>query len=158
LYLIYFFYSLLSSLLKQALHSPFAWSLRVVRKSIYNTIIARHSLPSDVLNSLNYFNFIPKIKLSNNDLVSIRVHLKNKDWLPWINKWDNTNSGYAGIKGNDIDGIQIKSTKHDMYYRAHTINGKWLSWINKVDDTSSGYAGIYGKSIDAIQVYIGIIK
>jgi len=95
-----------------------------------------------------------KIKLSNNDTILIRAHIKNKNWLSWVNKWDNTNDGYAGIKGVDIDGIQIKSSNHVIYYRVHILKGKWLSWINKVDDTNEGYAGIYGKSIDAIQVYL----
>lgn len=95
-----------------------------------------------------------RIKLSNNDDILIRAHLKGKDWLSWVNKWDDTNNGYAGIKGIDIDGIQIKSNKNIINYRVHLKNNKWLSWIKKADDTNSGYAGIYGKSIDAIQVFI----
>lgn len=38
-----------------------------------------------------------------------RVHLKNGSWLPWVFKVDNTNSGYAGIKGKEIDLVQIKT-------------------------------------------------
>lgn len=95
-----------------------------------------------------------KLKLSNNDSIFIRAHLKNKDWLSWVHKYNNTNDGYAGIKGLDIDGIQIKSNNYKVYYRVHILNGKWLNWINKVDDTNNGYAGIFGKSIDALQIYI----
>lgn len=38
-----------------------------------------------------------------------RVKLKgDKDFLPWVYKADNTNQGYAGIYGREIDAIQIK--------------------------------------------------
>lgn len=37
-----------------------------------------------------------------------RVHIKNESWLPWVFKVDNTNDGYAGIYGKEIDLIQIK--------------------------------------------------
>lgn len=37
-----------------------------------------------------------------------RVHLINGNWLPWVEKVDNTNQGYAGIYGKKIDAIQIK--------------------------------------------------
>lgn len=36
-----------------------------------------------------------------------RVHLKNGKFLDWVNKWDNTSSGYAGIYGKEIDAIEI---------------------------------------------------
>lgn len=38
-----------------------------------------------------------------------RVHLKRGDWLSWIDKVDDTNQGYAGIYGREIDAIQIRS-------------------------------------------------
>ena len=37
-----------------------------------------------------------------------RVHIKGQGWLAWVNKVDNTSSGYAGIYGKTIDAIQIK--------------------------------------------------
>jgi len=37
-----------------------------------------------------------------------RVHIKNGNWLDWVDKWDNTKSGYAGIYGKEIDAVQIK--------------------------------------------------
>lgn len=40
--------------------------------------------------------------------VTYRVHLKGGDWLPWVSKVDDTNQGYAGIYGKEIDAIQIK--------------------------------------------------
>lgn len=36
-----------------------------------------------------------------------RVHLKGGDWLSWITKVDDTNQGYAGIYGKEIDAIEI---------------------------------------------------
>jgi hypothetical protein len=83
-----------------------------------------------------------------------RVHLlgdpKDK-WLDWVVKTNDTNSGYAGIKGKKIDGVQIKNAT----YRVHLL-GKpkddWLDWVSKVDDTKDGYAGVYGYTIDCIQI------
>lgn len=37
-----------------------------------------------------------------------RVHLKDGGWLSWISKVDDSNKGYAGIYGKEIDAIQIK--------------------------------------------------
>ena len=45
---------------------------------------------------------------SSQGIVSYRVHLKGGNWLSWVNKADNTPSGYAGIIGREIDCIQIK--------------------------------------------------
>lgn len=40
--------------------------------------------------------------------VNYRVHIKGGSWLPWVNKVDDTNNGYAGIYGREIDAIQVK--------------------------------------------------
>ena len=53
----------------------------------------------------NLCNPIDGIQIEN---AVYRVHLKNGRWLPWVYKVDNTNSGYAGIYGREIDAIQIK--------------------------------------------------
>ena len=37
-----------------------------------------------------------------------RVHIKGGKWLPWVNKVDNTSSGYAGIYTKSIDAIQLQ--------------------------------------------------
>jgi len=37
-----------------------------------------------------------------------RVHIKNGKWCSWVNKVDDTNSGYAGVYGKEIDAVQIK--------------------------------------------------
>lgn len=84
----------------------------------------------------------------------IRVHLKGKpedDWLEWVIKADDTKNGYAGIKGRELDGVQIKNAT----YRVHLLgkpDDDWLDWVSKVDDTKDGYAGVYGYTIDCIQI------
>lgn len=40
--------------------------------------------------------------------VEYRVHLKGRNWLPWVKKADNSANGYAGIYGKEIDAIQMK--------------------------------------------------
>ena len=39
-----------------------------------------------------------------------RVHLLNGDWLHWVDGYDinDSNKGYAGIKGKVIDAIQVE--------------------------------------------------
>lgn len=44
----------------------------------------------------------------NQGFVEYRVHLKGGNWLPWVNKADGTNEGYAGIYGREIDAIQMR--------------------------------------------------
>lgn len=94
-----------------------------------------------------------QIRTENGGDTQYRAHILNGDWLPVVKKWDNTNQGYAGIKGKKIDCITIWSEKGKLSYRVHLKNGKWLPWvskygINKYDE----YAGIYGKEIDGIQI------
>ena len=45
---------------------------------------------------------------SNEGKLEYRAHLKDGKWLSWVDKFDDTNSGYAGIYGKAIDAIQIK--------------------------------------------------
>lgn len=52
----------------------------------------------------NIGNSIGGIQIKN---AKYRVHIQNGKWLEWVNKVDNTSNGYAGIKGKNIDAIQI---------------------------------------------------
>ena len=100
----------------------------------------------------NYGNSMGGIRIYGN--YELRVHLKGqpKDkWLNWIVKADDTDMGYAGIKGKDIDGVQIKNATYRVHLKGKPKD-KWLDWVNKVDNTKNGYAGVYGYSIDAIQI------
>lgn len=84
-----------------------------------------------------------------------RAHIKNGKWLPVVEKWDNTNEGYIGIKGKNIDAFTIWSENGNISYRAHIKNGKWLPWVTKYGiNKEDEYAGIYGKEIDGIQIKI----
>ena len=52
---------------------------------------------------------IDGIQIKSEDCtIKYRVHIKHGDWLAWVDKWDNTKNGYAGIIGKEIDAIQIK--------------------------------------------------
>lgn len=53
----------------------------------------------------NLGNAIDGLQIEN---AIYRVHLKGGDWLNWITKVDDTNRGYAGIYGKEIDGVQIQ--------------------------------------------------
>lgn len=53
----------------------------------------------------NIGNAIDGIQIKN---ATYRVHIKGGDWLPWVSKVDDTNNGYAGIYGKEIDAVQLK--------------------------------------------------
>ena len=80
------------------------------------------------------------------------------EWLPEVNKCDNTPEGYAGVGNDFISGFRCKPTYGDIIYQAHILNGEWLDEINsrdyKTNDISDGlsYAGIYNTPIDAIKI------
>lgn len=93
--------------------------------------------------------------------ITYRVHsCKGKKWYGAVTGYDkaDANNGYAGVKGNDIDGIAIKvsGVSGKLKYRVHTIKGKWLPWVSGYDtkDNNNGYAGNFGKKIDGIQIAI----
>ena len=54
----------------------------------------------------NLGNSIGGIQIKN---ATYRAHIKGGSWLSWVSKVDNTSDGYAGIKGKDIDAIEIKA-------------------------------------------------
>lgn len=92
--------------------------------------------------------------------ISYRVHLTNGKWLGWINQYDIENWAYgcAGIRGHNIDCLQMKLNGLDGYeiqYRASTVNSKdYLPWVTGVGANEYEYAGIYGRNIDRIQARI----
>ena len=87
---------------------------------------------------------------------SYRVHVKGGKWLPIVTKWDDTEQGYAGIKGKPIDGFAFKSEKGKVSYRVKTKKSGWLSWVSGFDTNNriNGYAGNLGEEITAIQIKI----
>ena len=80
------------------------------------------------------------------------------EWLPEVNKCDNTADGYAGIYKKPISGFRCKPEYGDIIYEAHLKGGNWLGAVNSKDyaknDTSNpnSYAGVYGKAIDGIRI------
>ena len=93
----------------------------------------------------------------NGDII-YEAHIKGGSWLGAVNSKDykkndrsNPNS-YAGIYGQKIDGIRIKSTKGYVDYRVHTIEDGWLPWARGFGENGNEYGGIYGHTIDGIQM------
>lgn len=82
------------------------------------------------------------------------AHIYNGKWLDEVNKWDNTDNGYAGIKGKDIDGLAIWSEKGKLSYRVKTDKKGWLPWVTgyNLKDSKNGYAGNLGEKIVAVEV------
>lgn len=99
------------------------------------------------------FRCIPE----NGDII-YEAHIKGGSWLGAVNSKDykkndksNPNS-YAGLYGQKIDGIRIKSTKGYVDYRVHTIEDGWLPWAKGFGENGNEYGGIYGHTIDGIQM------
>lgn len=82
---------------------------------------------------------------------------KREDWLPKVNSKDYSTGGdnsYAGIYGEPIDCIRIKTTRGWAKYRVQTIEDNWLPWVDSRTETGTeSYAGIYGHTIIGIQMY-----
>ena len=77
--------------------------------------------------------------------------LKITKYVFLINDW---NTGVAGSKNIEVDGIQIDFSGVSGYeakYRVSTIGSNaYLSWVVGTSD----YAGIFGKAIDKVQIEI----
>jgi len=77
------------------------------------------------------------------------------NWLPEVNKCDNTNDGYAGLGNTYISAFRCKPQYGEIIYQAHRINGDWLPEVTSKDysaNNGNSYAGIIGKPIDAIKI------
>lgn len=71
------------------------------------------------------------VKVSKGD-IKYRVHLRDGDWLDWVDGYDinDSNNGYAGIKGKVIDAVQVEFSGVGDYkatYRARK-QGKINLW------------------------------
>ena len=99
------------------------------------------------------FRCIPE----NGDII-YEAHIKGGNWLGAVNSKDykkndkNNPNSYAGLYGEAIDGIRIKSTKGYVDYRVHTIEDGWLPWARGFGENGNEYGGIYGHTIDGIQM------
>ena len=91
--------------------------------------------------------------------IRYRVHLLNGDWLPWVDGYDinDSNNGYAGIKGKVIDGLQVEFEGVGNYkatYRVRKQGQKFFDWQHNTekDSNQDGYAGLFGAKIDGLQI------
>ena len=98
------------------------------------------------------------VKVSKGN-IKYRVHLLNGDWLPWVDGYDinDSNNGYAGIKGKVIDAIQVEFSGVGDYkatYRVRKQRAGFWDWQHNTEKDSSqdGYAGLLGTKIDGLQI------
>lgn len=77
------------------------------------------------------------------------------EWLPEVNKCDDTNEGYIGIYGTPLTAFRCKPEHGELIYEVHTLNGEWIGAVNS-NDYSKGngdsFAGYLGKPIDGIRI------
>lgn len=98
------------------------------------------------------------IKVSKGN-IKYRVHLLNGDWLPWVGGYDinDSENGYAGIKGKVIDAIQVEFSGVGDYkatYRVRKQGAGFWDWQHNTekDSKQDGYAGVFDTKIDGLQI------
>ena len=98
------------------------------------------------------------IKVSKGN-IKYRVHLLNGDWLPWVTgcNINDSNNGYAGIKGKVIDAVQVEFSGVSDFkatYRVRKQGAGFWDWQHNTEKDSSqdGYAGVIGAKIDGLQI------
>lgn len=99
------------------------------------------------------------VKVSKGD-IKYRVHLLNGDWLDWVDGYDinDSNNGYAGIKGKVIDAVQVEFSGVGDYkatYRARKQGkNKFMPYQHNTehDTEQDGYAGVFDTKIDGLQI------
>lgn len=88
-------------------------------------------------------------------VLKYRVHLLGRGWLAWVEN----DADYAGVRGKEIDAVQMQLTGADGYEVKYRVSPKankgWYNWCTGLkDSTGDGYAGVFGKPIDCIQIKI----
>lgn len=75
----------------------------------------------------------------------------NGNWYPEVKNLED----YAGVKGQAVKSIAIKTDSGSVKYRVHIKNGNWLPYVTGYDinDITNGYAGNNRDDIDAVEVY-----
>jgi hypothetical protein len=98
---------------------------------------------------------------SNIGILNYRVHVKGKNWLPWVRDYNlkDSDHGYAGIKGKEIDAVQMTlegTNDYAVRYRVSPKNSKtWYGWYTNLEGSDNdGYAGVMGQPIDCVQIEI----
>ena len=99
------------------------------------------------------------IKVSEGS-IRYRVHLRDGDWLPWVDGYDinDSNNGYAGIKGKVIDAVQVEFSGVGDYKATYRVRkqgkNKFMPYQHNTehDTEQDGYAGVFGTKIDGLQI------
>lgn len=102
----------------------------------------------------NYLdNDLPNVKKGYTGTITYQGY--TNEWLPEVNKCDNTPEGYIGIYGTPLTAFRCKPEHGELIYEVHTLNGKWIGAVNS-NDYSKGngdsFAGYLGKPIDGIRI------
>ncbi len=79
-----------------------------------------------------------------------QVYTERGGWLPLVRGYNpfDAEEGFAGILGQEIEGIYATLSQGDIDYRVHTKNGRWLPVVKNRED----FAGILGQSIDGVML------
>lgn len=92
--------------------------------------------------------------------IKYKVHLKGKNWLPYVTGYDTTNiaNGYAGNGRDIIDTIEVCYNTHDTirpYKKAkYKVNDYNWQYDNEKTNNQDGYAGVLGVSATKFQIVI----
>ena len=102
----------------------------------------------------NYLdNDLPNVKKGYTGTITYQGY--TNEWLPEVNKCDNTPEGYIGIYGTPLTAFRCKPEHGELIYEVHTLNGEWIGAVNS-NDYSKGngdsFAGYLGKPIDGIRI------
>ena len=102
----------------------------------------------------NYLdNDLPNVKKGYTGTITYQGY--TNEWLPEVNKCDDTNDGYIGIYGTPLTAFRCKPQYGELIYEVHTLNGEWIGAVNS-NDYSKGngdsFAGYLGKPIDGIRI------
>ena len=88
--------------------------------------------------------------------IYLQAHTKDGEWLEEVsseNYFDGSYNSYAGILGEPMDMIKIRSTEGFVDYRVKTLEDGWLDWVNSLTESGTeSYAGIPGHTIIGIQM------
>lgn len=142
---------------------------KILNANVYYRVYAGGKWYSEVTD-LNDFagdgkNAIRAIAIKVSDgSIKYRVHVRNGNWYSYITGYNinNSSTGYAGDKKNDIDAIEAYYTTPIGYvckkikYRLSPIGGNYYSWQtdNDKENGMDGYAGNIGTSFGKFQAIL----
>ena len=130
----------------------------------YRVKTQKHGWLSEVKNLEDYAGYenspITDIAIKvDNGTIKYRVHIKNGNWLPYVNGYNVNDSinGYAG-NGQLIDAIEVYHYTPDNirpYKKAkYKVNNYPWQYDNEKTNGQDGYAGVYGVPATKFQIVI----